>query len=128
MALKSQYQVAVVNENNLANTAVTIAASGTVSSVLNCGGTSPAAIIIPPGFTSANISFQVCKTPNGTFLPLTNFDGSAFAIAAVASEVIPLQPAMFNSILFLQVVSSVTQSSAVVLDFNLVPIYQGIHS
>lgn len=127
MAFKSQYEVAVVNSDG-EQTSVTIAAGGTTSTILSCGGTAPTGILIPAGFTSATLSFSACKKPNGTFLPITNFDGTAFGIAAVASEWIPLQPAMFNSITYLQVTSSVIQVSAVVLDFSLAPIYQGIHS
>lgn len=128
MGTKAQYAVAVVNEQGVANTSVAIAASGTVSTIINCGGTAPTGILVPSGFTSATLSFAACKTPDGTFLPITNFDGTAFGIAAVASKWIPLQPAMFNSITYLQVTASVTQVSAVVLDFALAPIFQGLHN
>ena len=128
MSLKSQFQVAVVNEINPANTAVTIASGGTTSTVLACGGTAPTGIIFPNGWSSGTVSFNVCKTPNGTFIPLTNFDGSSYSITAVANTWVPLQPAQFNSILFLEIVSSVTQGSAMTVDFALAPIYQGIHN
>lgn len=127
MSLKSQFQVAVVNEISN-NTTVNIAASSESSTILNCGGTSPTGIILPANFTSCNLTFMVSKTPNGTFVPLTNFDGSAFALAAAASEWIPLLPAMFNSVLYLQLSCSVSQTDAVVVDFALAPIYQGIHN
>lgn len=128
MAQKSRYMVAVVDEINPSSTSVTIASGGTNSTILECGGTSPTGIIFPSGWSTGNVSFKVCKTPGGSFVPLTNFDGSSFSITAAPSTWVPLQPAQFNSVLYVQVISSATQSSSVVVDFALAPIFQGIHA
>ena len=127
MSIKSQFQVAVVSEIN-ENTQVTVAAMATTSSILNCGGTAPTGIFLPSAFVSCNITFNVCKTPGGTFLPLTNFDGSAFVVAGVANQYTPLLPAMFNSVVYIQLGFSVAQTDAEIIDFNLAPIYQGIQN
>ncbi|HEV2917603.1 MAG TPA: hypothetical protein VGW78_07720 [Candidatus Babeliales bacterium] len=126
---KSRYQIAIIDEINLANTAVTFAAGATTSSVFPCAGVMPSSLFIPSGWTTGNVSFQVCKTVNGTFLPLAYFDGTAYSISSVAaSQCIPLIPALFHSQLYLQLVCSVAQVSAVTVDMGLVPLYQGLHS
>ena len=129
MALKSRYQIAIIDENNLADTAVTFAAGATTSSVFSCAGVMPSSLFIPAGWTTGNLSFQVCKTVNGTFLPLSYFDGTTYSIATVAaSQCIPLIPAMWHSHLYVQLVCSVAQVSAVAVDLGLVPLFQGLHS
>ena len=127
MGNKSDYKVAVVNTTN-SDSQVTVAASATTSSILNCGGTSPAGLWLPSTFVNCNITINVCKTPGGIFVPITNFDGSAFVIAATASSYVPLLPAMFNSIVYLQLGFSAAQTTAEIIDIGLIPIFQGIHA
>ena len=126
MSLKAQFEVAVVNEIS-SNTSVTVSASATSSSVLTCGGTSPTGIFLPSTFVTSNITFKVCKTPDGSFLPVRNFDGTAFTVAGAASTFVPLLPSMFNSVLYIQLSFDQTQTSAEVIDFALCPIFQGLH-
>lgn len=128
MATKDQYTVAVVNEINLAKTSVTIAANGTDSTVLNCGAVCPTGVFLPASLVNCNLSFYVSKTPNGTFYPVCNFDGSDFSIVGLAGNFVPLSPAMFNSALYLQVISDTSQTAGAVIDFALCPIFQGIHT
>lgn len=129
MATKAQYQVAVVNEDNIANTGVTFATNATVSSILYCSGTCATGLILPNTWVTSDISFVVSKLPAGPFISLTNFDGTPFVISAVAgSNCVPLQPAMFNAILYLQLVSSNPQTTALSVDFMLSPIFQGLHN
>lgn len=127
MGLKSQYTVAVVNEIN-DNTTVTFGAGDVQSSVLTCGGTAPTGIILPAEWTTCDLSFYACKTPTGTFLPITNFNATSFVLATQASLWIPLQPSMFNSILYLKLVCNTAQVSALTVDVCLAPIFQGVHS
>ena len=127
MGIKSQYSVAVVNTTD-SDTQVSVVANATTSSVLQCGGAAPTGIFLPSTFVACNITFNVCKTPSGTFVPVTNFDGSAFTTAGSASVFIPLLPAMFNSVLYIQLGFSVAQTTAEIIDFSLAPIFQGLHS
>lgn len=127
MGIKSQYTVAVVNTTN-SDTQVSVAASGTTSSILTCGGAAPTGIFLPSTFIACNITFNVSKTPGGVFVPVTNFDGSSFVVAASASTFVPLLPAMFNSVLFIQLGFSSAQTTAEIIDFAMCPIFQGIHS
>ena len=127
MGQKEDYKVAVVNTTN-SDSQFTVAAGATVSSILECGGTAPAGLFLPSAFVSCNITIKVCKTPSGTFVPLTNFDGSAFSIAANPSTFTPLLPAMFNSVLYMQLSFDQTQTTAEIIDTALIPIFQGIHA
>lgn len=127
MANKTDYKVATVN--NLGQSQLIIPAGATQSPVFDCGGTSPGGLLLPAAFTSCNISFSVGKYgPNGAFYTLTNFDGSAFAIAAAASEWIPLLPSMFCGVNFLQLNFSAAQTGGYTMELALIPIFQGIHA
>lgn len=126
MGIKSQYMTAVVNTTNSDNQ-VTVSAGATVSSILTCGGTAPVGIFFPSNFTSCNVTINVSNTPDGTFVPVTNFDGTALTIAGAASQFTPLYPAMFNSVLYLQLGFSEAQNSEIIT-VQLAPIYQGVHA
>lgn len=128
MSLKAQFQVAVVDEINLAKTAVTISSGQDSSTILYCGGTAPTGLILPSNWTPCSISFYVCKTPDGDFVPLTNFDATVFQLVTNESQWIPLQPAQFNSILYLSIFCDEVQAQDVVCDFALFPIGQGLHN
>jgi hypothetical protein len=126
MALKSQYQVAVVNEDLVLNaSSVTFAASTTTSSILFCGGTSPGGVILPASWLAGNLSFNVGKFPTG-LVPMVNVDGTPFAVVTGAgAQWVPLQPVMFNGVIYIQAVSSVSQP-AMSVDFSLIPLFSGI--
>ena len=132
MAHKFQYQVAVVNTPlatiGTDQTAVTFS-SNTTSTTLICGGTTPSALIIPSSFLAGTIAFNVSRD-GVNFYTLTNFDGSAFTVAAAggATQWIPLQPSQFCGVLFMQLVSSVSQTGSPTVDVSLIPIFSGIHN
>jgi hypothetical protein len=132
MAYKSQYQVAVVSTppatSGREQSAVTFS-NNTTSTILPCNGTTPVGMLLPASVIAGNISFNVSK--DGTnFYTLTNFDGTAFSVAAAgsAAQWIPLNPAQFCGAIFIQLISSVTQTGSPTIDFSLAPIFQGIHN
>jgi len=128
MALKKQYQVAVVNDSNTTTTSVVF--TGTTSSILDCGGTSPTGILLPANWLLSTLTFNVGKF-SSSLVPLSVFDNGtvSYSIATPAGAVfIPLNPAMFNSVLFLQLVSSVNQTNSPTVDFMLSPVFQGVHN
>lgn len=132
MANKSQYGVALINTATATSgpnqSAVTFN-NNTTSSILSSGGTSPVGLLLPSSFLAATVSFSVSKD-GINFYTLTDFDGSSFTLPAAGgtTQWIPLQPAMFCGVLFVKVVSSVTQSASPTVDFSLAPIFQGVHA
>lgn len=128
MATKDQYAVAVVNEENLSQTGVTIESGEETSSIIYCRGTAPTGILLPSNFTSCNLNFLVSKTPAGPFYSFCNLDGSEFTLPAEAGKWIPLNPTLFNSVLYMQVECDAPQDEDVTIDFSLAPIFQGIHA
>lgn len=128
MALKKQYQVAVVNDSNTSTTSVVF--TGTTSTILDCGGTSPTAILLPANWLASTITFKVGKFPTN-MLSLSVFDSglASYSIPTANGAIfIPLNPAMFNSVLFVQLISSVAQTNSPTVDFMLSPLYQGLHN
>lgn len=131
MATKKQYVVAQINTAPATSgddqTSVTFS-NNTESTILNCAATPPVGIILPSAVLAGNLSFSVSKDGED-FYTLTNFDGTAFSVAAAggAKQWIPLQPSQFCGVLYLKVISSVTQTASPTVDFMLAPIFQGIH-
>lgn len=130
MAIKTQYQVALVNtpaSTSGVNQSSMVFSNNTTSTALYTGGTTPVGLIIPTGFLACNLSFKVTKD-NVNYFTLTNFDATAFTIAAGNGPYwLPLQPVMFCGVVGIQLVSSVTQSGSPVVDCAMAPIFQGIH-
>lgn len=122
MAIKSQYQVAIVNES------VTIAAGQTTSSILYSAGTSPAGLFIPSNWTAGTLTFQASSSPDGNFSNICDFDGTVLSISANPTVFLPLIPSIFNSVVCIRLVSSIAQASDVTVNFSLTPIFQGIHN
>src|SRR5437762_1299151 len=108
MALLSQYQVAIINED--VPNVTTFEASSNTSSELNCRGTPPIALVLPDNFTNSNITFLVRNRPSDDYFPLTNFDGSAFSIGGTAGSRVPLQAQQFCSVIYLKLQTSVAQA------------------
>ncbi len=128
MALKTSRSNPIVTSSD-ASTVITVAATGTVSTILNCDGYSPVALYTPSNFIACNLTFQVQKAIlNKTGLyAQTDQTGTVVTVAAAPSQRIPLDPSIFNSVLFLQLTCSVAQSSgAVNIDFDLAPIFSSI--
>jgi len=126
MANINDYKVAIVNNLNQIN--LTIQAGDDLSEVFTCGGTSPLALILPSNFTTSNLVFLAGLTPDiSTFAPISNFDGTALAVAGAATQWLPLLPSMFNCVPYFALQTTATQVSTVNIQVVLAPIFQGIH-
>lgn len=75
----------------------TIAASLALSSAIYTGPFSGGTISLPAGWTSADLGFQVCDTPNGTYTPLYNAAGNLVTITASADHAYPLPDELFGA-------------------------------
>ena len=124
MSLPQNFQYALI-DNQQFTIAADAKTSSTVSSFASCG---LIAIITPSNWTTSDISFQCAQQPGGTHYPLTNFDGTAFTITALAaSSWLPLNPDMFKGIPYIQIVCATEQTDAVVVPVMMAPYWQGIH-
>ncbi len=131
---KSQFTFVGVTSGS--GTSITIAASGTTSTIMDCAGVAPRGIIIPSTWTSANISFNVGRElsnqadPTSAILyPLYSPDGTGiFTVAMVPSSWVAFVPYYFDSVRYIQIVSSIPQVSTTTLDILMMPLYQGIHN
>lgn len=85
-----------------ASTAVTIASGTSLSGVVDTGGATPLAIIMPASWTTANLTFQASAN-NSTYNNLYKDDGTEYTVTAAASEYIRLVAADFVGIRYLKV-------------------------
>lgn len=118
------------------DTAVTISAGGTTSTIMDCAGVAPRGVIIPTGWSSVNISFNVGRElsdqsdPSSAILyPLHNPDGTGlYTVATVENEWLPFIPYYFDTVRYIQIVSASTQTDQQILNILMMPLYQGIHN
>lgn len=126
MATKAQYFKATVDDGT---SSVDFITNATVSSILDCRGTSPTGLHIGSQFTPCNVNFLVRKNAQDPFVELTNPDGTPYTV--VVSNVpcwIWLPPSIFNSINWVILTTSLAQDVANTVDFALAPIFQGLHN
>lgn len=72
---------------------ITIAASGTTSSVIELGDYVVQGLITPAALTSTAITFTACGTKDGTFMAVYDSDGTQVSLSAAASRAIGLSSA-----------------------------------
>ncbi len=88
----------------LATKNAVIAAAGTTSAAVNIAPLTLVGITFPAAFTGTTVTFTVCDTADGTFVPLYNSAGAvSFTIAQARHYA--LDPVNFRGIQFLKVVS-----------------------
>jgi hypothetical protein len=96
------------------NTAVstTIAAAGTTSAAISTGGFSLCGVKLPAAFTGTAISFTMCDTVDGTYVPVkSTTSGSALSYTVAQGTYAALDPKDFQGIAFLKIVSNATEGS-----------------
>ena len=98
------------------NKSVTIAAGGTVSTVLSKEHHKYMAIFLPSNWVTAIITFQGCATKNGTYIEMVHAnDVGAVTVASIAaSKCIVLDGEIMEAMLavsYIKLVSSVAQTA-----------------
>lgn len=129
MAIKTQYAVAMINEDPSLNTGVSFSASAQESSILNCCGTTPVGLFLPANWTDCSISFAISK--DGVhFYKLANLEGLLYSVAPAIADVQaqPLIPAVFINAIYIKLVCGTPQAQECFVDISLAPIFQGIHN
>jgi hypothetical protein len=101
-------------------TTAAISASSGLSGDIICLGT-PSTLFIPSVFTSCNISFLISDQEGGDYAdgPLKDGAGDPVVIPGVdASDVISLDPGIFNGIQIMKIKCSVPQAANIVVIFT----------
>jgi hypothetical protein len=83
-----------LNRASNSNT-VTIAASGTTSTVFTLDGYAVGGIILPSQFTGTTMTFLVCDTYGGTYVALEDAGGATISYTVEAAKAYALPPELF---------------------------------
>lgn len=83
---------------------VGIANGQTVSEAINCGGMALTGIKFPAAFTGTAVTFQMCDTIDGTYVPVYNAAG-AVSYTIAQGRYYAIDPKDFQGIKFLKIVS-----------------------
>lgn len=90
---------------------LTIPAAGDTTDAANCQEFAPVGIYIPTGFEGTSVTFLACDTEDGTFVEVTDENGSAITKTVAAATYVYLDPSEFAGIHFLKIVSDSTESA-----------------
>jgi hypothetical protein len=109
----------------------TIASGFQLSQFIDVGGMQLRGILLPANWTSCNLSFN-CSVVPSTNTPfaefaLTDTTGTLISIPAASSTWIALLPYLTDAVPYVQLSCDATQTSSVIVNLVLEPIYQGIH-
>ncbi len=83
----------------------TIAANAPRSGVIDCGEGSLLAVQIPAGWDAAGLALEASTTAGGTYGPVSAKDGTPYAVAVAAGEVVALDLEVTRPFRFLKLVS-----------------------
>lgn len=97
--------------NFLPSVSKTIPISQTESDALVTGGLTLCGIQLPATFTGTAISFEMCDTIGGTYVPMYNSAG-AISYTVAASRYIAVDPKDFQGVQFLKIKSNATELAA----------------
>lgn len=86
-------------------------ASGTTSSPVPLATRTVCGFYIPSGFSGTTVSFKVCDTLNGTYVPLCDEFGATITYTVAASTYCRVKAQDFTGILFIQVVSGTSEAA-----------------
>ena len=104
--------LAALYANKIADTiTTTIAATSTTSAAIDLGGASIAAIIFPAAFTGTTITFTVCDTASGTFVPLYDSSGSIVTVSVTVSAAVGFLITDFAAFRYVKIVSGSAEAS-----------------
>ena len=94
-----------------ANYQAVIAASGTTTGAIACAGFVLCGILVPAAFTGTALTFTMCNTVGGTYVPVKNSSG-AVSYTVAQGNYYAIDPNDFYGVNFLKIVSGSTEGSA----------------
>lgn len=89
---------------------VTIASGGTTSGVITLEGFAMGMVMLPSTFDGTTVTFTVCDTYGGTYVPYTGTDGNAVSITTAASKAFALPEGLFAA-KYIKMVGGSTQTT-----------------
>lgn len=95
-----------------------IANGAQVTGVIPTGGFKLSGIKMPAAFTSVTLTFTVCDTANGTFVPLNNASGPVTYTVAV-SNYYAINPADFEGVAFFKINTNAAEGAARILTLSM---------
>jgi len=94
------------------NYAASIPATTATSGVINCGGLVLCGVLLPTTFTGTTLTFLMCSTATGTFVPVySTTSGTKLSYTVAQGQYCAIDPKDFQGINFLQIVSGSTESA-----------------
>ena len=97
---------------------VVIPAASTTSEVIVSGGMSLVGIALPAIFTGTALTFSVCDTVDGTFLPLHTTSGQ-LSITVAQNRYYAIPQDNFRGVRFFRIISGSTEAAARTLTISL---------
>lgn len=98
---------------------ITILNTATASSVVECAGLTFCGVKFPAAFTGTTITFQMCDTIGGTYVPVHNAAGTAISYTIAANRYSAIDPKDFYGINFLKIISGSAQAADRTLTVSL---------
>lgn len=86
--------------------------AGQESSVITCGGLVLVGFITPAAFTGTAVTFEMCDTVGGSYIPVTGISGSAISYTVAAGKYYAVDPKDFQGINFLKIKSGSAEGAA----------------
>ena len=96
----------------------TVLNTATTSGPIKIGGAHYVGIIVPSTFDGTTMTFTVCDTQNGTYMPLTVAAGTAVTYTTAASKAITLS-AEIQPWLFFKIVCGTAQTGDTVFTITM---------
>lgn len=102
------------------NYAATIASGQTETGVIDTGGMNLVGIMFPATFTGTTVTFEMCNTSSGTFVPVVSTtSGTALSYTVAQAKYSAIDPTPFLGIKFLKIKSGSTEGTARALVLSL---------
>lgn len=81
------------------------------SSVISCGGFVLCGVKIPAAFTGTALTFEMCDTAGGTYVPVNGIDGTPISYVVAQGNYYAIDPKNFHGINFLKIKSGSSEGA-----------------
>lgn len=82
------------------------------SAAINCSGMTLVGFMMPAAFTGTALTFEVCDTLDGTYLPLYDSANALVSMTVAASRAYVTNPLLFQGVQFLKIKSGSAEGAA----------------